>query len=93
MRGRPPLNAALTTDAQGNITSTAWREYFSGEQNHYDQVDKWVDPTFPDFGKVEPPANIRRVGLKTYANGTDWNPGSGAGWYYWNGSGWTLYAS
>lgn len=29
-------------------------------------------------------------GLIAYADGTTWNPGSGAGIYYYNGSAWTL---
>ena len=27
-----------------------------------------------------------------YADGTGWDPGSGAGLYYWNGSAWTFIA-
>lgn len=33
-----------------------------------------------------------RQGDIRYADGTDWNPGSGAGLYYYNGSAWTFIA-
>jgi hypothetical protein len=33
-----------------------------------------------------------RAGLIVYADGTDWDPGSGAGLYYYNGSAWVLIA-
>lgn len=29
-----------------------------------------------------------RTGMVIYADGIDWNPGNGAGLYYWNGSTW-----
>lgn len=29
-----------------------------------------------------------QVGLTVYADGSDWNPGSGAGLYRWSGSAW-----
>lgn len=45
----------------------------------------WGSPFLnPDYGKVEPPAQYRIHGFLTYANGTDWNPGSGEGYYYYN---------
>lgn len=88
MRANPPLQQKML-DENGNLT-VAWREYQSKNFDHYNQVDRWMDPTHPEFGKVEPPSNIRRVGLRAYANGTDWNPGSGAGYYHWTGSVWAL---
>lgn len=30
----------------------------------------------------------KREGMIVYADGTDWNPGSGAGVYYYNGASW-----
>lgn len=33
-----------------------------------------------------------RVGLVVYADGTDWNPGSGEGLYVYKSGGWTLIA-
>lgn len=45
----------------------------------------WTAPSInPDCGKVEPPAGWRRDGQKAYANGVDWNPGSGKGYYRWD---------
>jgi len=49
---------------------------------------RWIDPLHnPDCGKKEPPAQYRKDGLLAYANGTDWNPGSGKGYYRWNVTG------
>lgn len=33
-----------------------------------------------------------RVGLQVYADGTDWNPGSGEGLYVYKSGGWTFVA-
>lgn len=72
------------------ITSAAWQAWFTELQRQYDQVWRWTDPTHPDYGKVEPPENVRRRGLLAYADGVAWNPGgSGEGHYWYNGSGWT----
>ncbi len=37
------------------------------------------------------PAKPRQGDIR-YADGTQWNPGSGAGLYYYNGSAWTFIA-
>lgn len=42
-----------------------------------------IDPTFA------PPAKPRRGNVR-YADGTQWNPGSGEGIYYYNGTAWKL---
>lgn len=34
----------------------------------------------------------REEAVIVYADGTLWNPGSGKGFYYWNGSAWTFIA-
>ncbi len=47
----------------------------------------WIDPTNPQFGKAEPP---HTRGILAYANGTDWDPGSGEGYYRWTGQAWKL---
>jgi hypothetical protein len=39
---------------------------------------------------VEP--SKRNPGMIVWADGTDWNPGSGAGLYWWNGSAWVFIA-
>lgn len=44
-----------------------------------------IDKTYSAPDKVQP-------GMIRYADGTGWDPGSGAGLYYWNGSAWTLIA-
>jgi hypothetical protein len=41
-----------------------------------------------DKAHAEPPRP--RDGDIRYADGTDWNPGSGAGIYYYNGSAWVF---
>jgi hypothetical protein len=35
----------------------------------------------PHFGESEPAANLRRDGFPAYADGVNWNPGSGEGYY------------
>ena len=71
------------------VSSAAWQSWFTELQRQYDQVWRWTDPTHPDYGKVEPPENMRRRGLLAYADGVTWNPGGGEGVYWHNGSGWT----
>lgn len=42
----------------------------------------WLSPVMNrNLGKIAPPAEYLRDGLPAYANGTDWNPGSGRGIY------------
>ena len=47
-----------------------------------------IDSTNPNFGRQEPSQKTR--GLMAYANGTDWDPGNGEGYYRWTGSAWKL---
>ena len=52
----------------------------------------WLSPIVnPSVGQVEPTAKYRRQGMLAYADGTNWNPGSGGeGIYYYNAAGsWT----
>ena len=45
----------------------------------------WILPVLnPNCGKTEPPAAFRRDGFLAYANGSDWDPGSGKGYYYYD---------
>ena len=45
----------------------------------------WIMPTLNrDCGKVEPPAEFKRDGFLCFSNGTDWDAGSGEGYYYWD---------
>lgn len=39
-------------------------------------------------GQVQPPDNVRRDGMLAYADGTNWNPGGGKGYYRWDTSAW-----
>jgi hypothetical protein len=49
----------------------------------------WISPILnPQCGKIEPPTAFKVDGVLAYANGTDWNPGGGKGFYYWNSSAW-----
>lgn len=45
------------------------------------------------IGQAEPSASEKVKPAMAYADGTNWNPGSGAGWYYWNGSSWVSMGS
>lgn len=43
---------------------------------------KWIIPGLnPHLGSIEPPTKERRDGLLVYADGTNWNPGKGKGFY------------
>lgn len=52
---------------------------------------QWISPSInPDCGTAEPPSQYLRAGLLAYADGSNWDPGSGEGYYYYNsGSSWT----
>jgi hypothetical protein len=66
------------------LSSPQWQQWLQ-ELVATGNVLKWIDPTNPQFGKMEPP---HTRGLIAYANGTDWNPGSGEGHYRWTGAAW-----
>jgi hypothetical protein len=66
------------------LSSTVWQQWLA-EVAATGKVLSYIDPTNPRFGKAEPP-HMR--GLLAYANGTDWNPGSGEGYYRWTGTAW-----
>jgi hypothetical protein len=83
----PPLNSAMQMNGD-IIDSQAWRQWLSKFYDNYAAVGRWIDPYNPDFGKAEPSAKYKKVGLLAYANGTDWNPGSGAGHYRYDGNAW-----
>jgi len=74
---------------QGNLplTDASWQQWFA-EVAATGAALAWIDPTNPGFGKSEPP---HTRGLLAYANGTDWNPGSGEGYYRWTGSAWKYF--
>ena len=52
---------------------------------------RWIIPVdAANFGKQEPPARYKQTGRLVFADGTVWNPGSGAGYYRYNGAAWVL---
>jgi hypothetical protein len=42
----------------------------------------------PELGKAEPPDEYKRNGMLAYADGTNWNPGSGKGFYRYDTDAW-----
>lgn len=40
-----------------------------------------------NIGTYEPPTEYLRAGLQAYADGVNWDPGSGEGIYYYNAAG------
>ena len=87
-----PIRNNLFGTVYSLVVDKAWKEYFARLDNQYEQVSRWTDPTHPDMGKVEPPTNVRRKGLIAYADGVAWNPGAGAGYYYFDGAAWVFMA-
>jgi hypothetical protein len=65
-------------------------EWFQRLSDYYEAIAKYLDPDNTIFGKLEP--TNPQEGLLAYANGTDWDPGSGAGYYRRSGPVWE-YAS
>jgi hypothetical protein len=48
----------------------------------------WINPFMnKDLGTTAPPAEFLMDGLLAYADGTNWNPGSGKGYYRYNTTG------
>lgn len=46
---------------------------------------KWSNPIlWPNCGKAEPPDNLKRDGMLVFADGVNWDPGQGKGYYYWD---------
>ena len=70
------------------LTDPQWQQWLQ-EVYATGNVLKWIDPTNPQFGRMEPPPTARRCpGLIAYANGVEWDPGSGEGYYRWTGAAW-----
>lgn len=43
----------------------------------------WISPLLnKNCGTIEPPAQYQRYGLIAYADGSNWDPGDGEGYYY-----------
>lgn len=46
---------------------------------------KWSNPIlWPECGKAEPPEQLKRDGFLAFADGVNWDPGAGRGFYVWN---------
>jgi len=46
----------------------------------------WISPDVnKNCGEIEPPGEYKRDGLLAYADGTNWDPGSGKGLYRYDG--------
>lgn len=47
----------------------------------------WLLPSAnPQLGRIEPLSEYKRDGLIAFADGINWNPGSGKGYYWYNAS-------
>lgn len=88
MRKPAPIQDPLFADIKSTIQTRSWKQHFGEQSDYYEQVLRWLDPFHPSYGKLEPPASVRKKGLTAYADGVKWNPGEGAGEYWWNGSAW-----
>ena len=42
---------------------------------------RWIIPLDDTFGKAEPAARYKKDGRLAYADGVNWNPGTGSGIY------------
>lgn len=50
----------------------------------------WICPTLnPDIGTIVPTAQFLRAGTLAWADGTNWDPGSGEGLYRYTGATWS----
>jgi len=51
----------------------------------------WTSPLLNEnLGETEPPEEYQIAGMLAYADGSNWDPGSGEGYYYFNSGGtWT----
>ena len=53
-------------------------------------LEERLDDLFDIATKVNHAAPERpSLGRQALADGTDWDPGSGFGWYWWDGAAWT----
>ena len=57
----------------------------------FQQIARWTeDPTQVLVHEQHVEPDKPRLGLLVFADGTDWNPGSGAGLYVYKAAGWTF---
>ncbi len=88
MRTPAPIRESFFSDLVSIIKSQSWKEWFGKSHDYYNEVLRWTDPGYAQIGQAEPATKYKRVGLIAYANGTNWNPGRGAGCYLWTGTVW-----
>lgn len=69
------------------------QRYLDTELNRIASVLQAVlSPALPEMLRLKPMATAPATpvdGEIVYTEGTTWNPGSGQGYYYWNGVAWT----
>lgn len=68
------------------IDAPALAQYLAEELQEIARQIQNID--FVIFQILHREPSKRVAGLVVYADGTDWNPGSGAGLYRWNGAAW-----
>lgn len=90
MRKPAPIAEPLFADPASVLQTQAWKQHFGEQGDYYEQVLRWTDPFHARYGMEEPPTKYRKKGLIAYADGAvgGWNPGEGAGEYWWNSSAW-----
>lgn len=88
MRKQAPILADIFQYGETRkINSPEWLQWFQELSDYYDRILKWIDPYNANFGKAAPASAYLVDGLLVYANGTDWDPGSGKGYYRYNSTG------
>lgn len=66
-------------------------EEYTNVVNSLFQTLYWLSPLLNStVGQAEPPVEYRRTGLLAFADGSNWNPGSGQGLYRYNGTTWSF---
>lgn len=86
----PTTTPLRSGDTNTVVNSSQWLQWFQQQQDYYDKVGKWIDPTNPNFGKILP-QNAQK-GLIIFADGVNSDPtASGtAGYFWWDGNKWNL---
>lgn len=75
------MRLPIRDDIKGSEIAAAINELYDAMQ--------WQDPTNnPSLGQIQPNPQYLRVGQLAYADGSTWNPGSGAGYYRYDGASW-----
>ena len=91
-----PVDGRKKTGTVGLSDGDAWEPGQGPGIYRYDGSAWWKlhdgSQGFIDLKMItaEPPSDQKKNGVIAYADGTSWNPGSGKGIYYYNGSAWIL---